>query len=99
VLLKEEFDQLKAKHPDRFDVLYIVDKGDKSWTGPTGYITKDLLKKEIAPASLGEKTIVYICGPPEQVAAIAGKKDGMKQGELAGALKELGFTSEQVFKF
>jgi hypothetical protein len=25
-----------------------------------------------------------------------GKKDGMKQGELAGALKELGFTSEQV---
>ncbi|KAG9100951.1 NADH-cytochrome b5 reductase [Ceratobasidium sp. UAMH 11750] len=99
ILLKEEFDKLKAKHGDRFDVLYVVDKGDKNWTGPTGYITKDLLKKEIAPASLGTKTMVYVCGPPGQMTAISGQKDGMKQGELAGALKELGFTSEQVFKF
>ncbi|QRV80378.1 hypothetical protein RhiJN_08393 [Ceratobasidium sp. AG-Ba] len=99
ILLKEEFDKLKAKHGDRFEVLYIVDKGDKNWTGPTGFIAKDLLKKEIAPASLGAKTMVYVCGPPGQVAALAGPKDGMKQGELAGALKELGYTSEQVFKF
>jgi cytochrome-b5 reductase len=99
ILLKEEFDELKAKHSDRFDVLYVVDKGDKNWTGPTGYITKDLLKKEIAPASLGAKTMVYVCGPPGQMVAISGNKDGMKQGELAGALKELGFTPEQVFKF
>jgi cytochrome-b5 reductase len=33
ILLREEFDTLKAKHPDRFDVLYVVDKGDKSWKG------------------------------------------------------------------
>jgi hypothetical protein len=30
------------------------------------------------------------------VAAVAGKKDGMKQGALGGALKELGYTEEQV---
>ncbi|KAL5640234.1 hypothetical protein ACGC1H_007491 [Rhizoctonia solani] len=99
ILLKEEFEQLKAKHGDRFDIVYIVDKGDKNWTGLTGFITKDILKKEIAPASLGDKVMVYICGPPAQVDAIAGKKDGMKQGPLGGALKELGYTSEQVFKF
>ncbi|KAG8763327.1 NADH-cytochrome b5 reductase [Ceratobasidium sp. 423] len=96
---EEEFEQLKAKHGDRFDIVYIVDKGDKNWSGLTGFITKDILKKEIAPASLGNKVMVYVCGPPAQVDAIAGKKDGMKQGALGGALKELGYTSEQVFKF
>ena len=35
-------------------------------------------------------------GPPGQVASLAGKKDGMKQGELSGILKELGYTPEQV---
>ena len=35
-------------------------------------------------------------GPPGQVASLAGKKDGMKQGELGGILKELGYTEEQV---
>lgn len=28
--------------------------------------------------------------------SVAGAKDGMKQGELGGALKELGYTPEQV---
>lgn len=35
-------------------------------------------------------------GPPGQVSAIAGKKDGMKQGTLGGILKELGYTEDQV---
>ena len=35
-------------------------------------------------------------GPPPQVASIAGKKAGMKQGELSGILKELGYAEEQV---
>jgi cytochrome-b5 reductase len=38
-------------------------------------------------------------GPPGQVNAVAGKKDGMKQGEIGGILKELGYTEGQVFKF
>lgn len=37
-----------------------------------------------------------VAGPPPQVAAIAGKKDGYKQGPLGGALKELGYTEDQV---
>jgi cytochrome-b5 reductase len=31
--------------------------------------------------------------------AISGQKAGMKQGELGGILKEMGFTEDQVFKF
>jgi hypothetical protein len=35
-------------------------------------------------------------GPPGQVAAVAGKKEGMKQGELGGILEKLGYTEDQV---
>jgi cytochrome-b5 reductase len=38
-------------------------------------------------------------GPPGQVNAVAGKKEGPKQGEIGGILKELGYTEGQVFKF
>ena len=37
-----------------------------------------------------------LLGPPGQVNAIAGKKDGMKQGALNGILKELGYNEDQV---
>ncbi|KIK71683.1 hypothetical protein GYMLUDRAFT_33836 [Collybiopsis luxurians FD-317 M1] len=99
ILLRSEFTQLKEKYPAKFDVVYALDKPPKGWTGPTGYLTKEVVEKNVAPASLGEKVKVFVCGPPGQVAALAGKKDGMKQGELGGILKELGYTEDQVYKF
>jgi hypothetical protein len=38
-------------------------------------------------------------GPPGQVNAVAGQKEGPKQGAIGGILKELGYTEDQVFKF
>ncbi len=46
--------------------------------------------------SFGNKVLTGLVGPPGQVATVAGKKDGMKQGELGGILKELGYTEDQV---
>ena len=40
-----------------------------------------------------------VIGPPGQMVSVCGKKDGMKQGELGGILKELGYSQDQVFKF
>jgi cytochrome-b5 reductase len=64
---------------------------------PVGRVDGALVKEHVAPAS--ENVKVLVCGPPGMVAALAGKKDGMKQGALAGALKELGYEEGQVFKF
>jgi len=99
ILLREEFDNLQKKFPETLDVVYLLDKPESSWTGPTGFISADIITKHVAPASLGDKVKIFVCGPPGQVAAVAGKKAGMKQGELGGILKELGYTEEQVFKF
>ncbi|KIK02109.1 hypothetical protein K443DRAFT_677876 [Laccaria amethystina LaAM-08-1] len=99
ILLREEFDALKQKYPKKFDVVYILDKPSEAWTGPTGYISSEIIKQHVAPATLGDKVKVFVCGPPPQVASIAGGKAGMKQGELGGILKELGYTEDQVYKF
>ncbi len=40
--------------------------------------------------------LIFSKGPPGQVVSISGKKDGMKQGELGGILKELGYNEDQV---
>ncbi|KAF9056048.1 NADH-cytochrome b5 reductase [Panaeolus papilionaceus] len=99
ILLREELDTLKKKYPNTFDVVYLLDNPSEGWTGPTGYVNADIIKKHVGPADLKEKIKVFVCGPPPQVASIAGKKAGMKQGELGGILKELGYTEDQVFKF
>ncbi|EEB89924.1 hypothetical protein MPER_11931, partial [Moniliophthora perniciosa FA553] len=95
ILLRGELDALKKKYPSNFDVVYVLDKPPQAWSGPSGYMTKDLLQKYIASPDLKDKVKVFVCGPPPQVAAIAGKKAGMKQGELGGILKELGYTEDQ----
>jgi len=99
ILLREEFDALKKSHPDTFNVVYTLDQADDSWKGYKGYINQEMIMQHVGPANLGNKVKVFICGPPGQVNAIAGKKDGMKQGALGGILKELGYTEDQVFKF
>jgi len=99
ILLREEFDALKKKYPNTFDVVYVLDNPDDGWQGPTGFINAEIVKQHIAPASLKEKVKIFICGPPGQVAAVAGKKAGMKQGEVGGILKELGYTEDQIYKF
>jgi cytochrome-b5 reductase len=99
ILLREEFDELKKKFPNTFDVVYLLDQPSDGWKGPTGYISADVIKKYVGPADLKEKIKIFVCGPPGQVAAISGKKAGMKQGELGGILKELGYSEDQVFKF
>nr|GAT59838.1 cytochrome-b5 reductase [Mycena chlorophos] len=98
ILMRAELDALAAKYPKNVEVVYLLDKPPTDWQGPSGFINADVLKQYVAPASK-ERTMIMVCGPPGQVAAIAGKKDGMKQGALGGVLKELGYTEEQVFKF
>jgi cytochrome-b5 reductase len=33
ILLRERFDQWKKQYPDKFDVIYVLEQGDKKWNG------------------------------------------------------------------
>ena len=99
ILLKKEFDDLEKKFPGRFQAFYLLDKPSPGWTGGTGYITKDLLKT-VLPGPNDGNIKVFVCGPPGLYKALSGGKNSpADQGELSGALQELGYTKEQVFKF
>jgi cytochrome-b5 reductase len=99
ILLREELSALELAHPHALRIVHTLDKPPQGWAGASGYIGRELIKAHVPPAELGDKVKVFVCGPPGQVIAVAGKKDGMKQGTIGGILKELGYSEDQVFKF
>ena len=99
ILLKREFEDLEQDFPQRFRAFYVLDQPPEGWQQGSGHINKELLKTVI-PGPKDGNVKVFVCGPPGLYKAISGpKKSPSEQGELAGVLKELGFTAEQVYKF
>ncbi len=100
IICKQHIDDLARKHKSQFSVYYVVDKvpHGTTWNGGVGYITKDMLKAHM-PAPSAD-SMVFVCGPPGMMQVISGNKAKDKsQGELTGLLKELGYTSDMVYKF
>lgn len=98
ILLKAELDKIAKENPDRFKVVYALDKASKEWTGHSGYVTPELIKSTL-PSADEEDSIIFICGPPPMVKSMAGAKNMKDQGEFSGVLKELGYNQKNVFKF
>jgi len=108
IFLKDHIDALVARSNGRFKVHYCVDKVSTgffsdAWNGLTGYVTKEMVA-EYLPAADGVNNMIMVCGPPPMYKALCGPKEFPKgkppaQGELTGILKDLGFTSDAVFKF
>ncbi|CCE83673.1 Piso0_004258 [Millerozyma farinosa CBS 7064] len=99
ILLKPELDSIADKHKDQVKIVYFVDKATDSWKGETGYISKDYLSKVLPPPSSKDHKI-FVCGPPGMYKALSGMKNSpTDQGEVTGALADLGYTKEHVYKF
>lgn len=100
ILLREEFSHLENEFPNRFRGFYVVEKGSDKLSGQKGYITKDLLKTVMPSPSQGNKVHAFVCGPPGLYKAMSGMKPSPReQGDLTGILKELGWQSDQFYKF
>ncbi|KAI9479577.1 hypothetical protein BDB00DRAFT_879285 [Zychaea mexicana] len=99
ILLKEELDTYAKEYPERFQVVYALDRPPKEWSGITGFVTADAIKKYL-PTPETESLKVFVCGPDPMVASLAGPKAKDKsQGEVSGILKELGYGQDKVYKF
>jgi len=97
ILLKPELDALAKTYPDRFQVVYSLDKPPAGWKGLSGYLNKDAIA-QLLPKS--KDTMVYVCGPPGMMNAISGPKGpNYTQGDVGGVLKDLGFDKDHVYKF
>ncbi|KAM0748532.1 ferredoxin reductase-like protein [Meredithblackwellia eburnea MCA 4105] len=100
ILLRKELEAIAKSKPSQFKFHFVLDQPPSGWTGPSGYMDQKLLGSTLPAPTLGEKVMVFVCGPPGQVKAISGPKASFKdQGPLTGVLAELGYTESQVYKF
>lgn len=75
-----------------------MDKPSEGWTGGKGFVSKDMVKEHLPPPA--EDTMIFFCGPPPMLKAVAGEKGkNYTQGEVGGVLKDLGYTTDMVYKF
>ncbi|GMF00227.1 unnamed protein product [Ambrosiozyma monospora] len=86
------------KYPNRLDVVHVLSEADYE-ANYTGRLNPEILKNEID--YVGPDAKVLVSGPPQFISMVAGTKRGppFAQGQLGGALREIGFTKDQVVKF
>jgi cytochrome-b5 reductase len=84
-----------ADHFKLFDVLS-HEPEDSDWSGPRGYIGKDLVAENFPAADSGKKVMVFVCGPPPMYGALCGPRE---ETEITGLLGDMGYSPDQVFKF
>jgi predicted ferric reductase len=63
---KDQLDALESRM--NLKVVYVLGKPDKGWTGETGYITADLLKRYL-PHDF-QRMQYFVCGPPPMMDAM-----------------------------
>lgn len=98
ILIKDTLDEIAKKHQDQVNIQYFLDKADDAWDGNTGHISKEFLQSNLPGPSKDLK--IFVCGPPGLYKALSGMKtSATDQGEVSGALAELGYTKEHVYKF
>ncbi|EJO5347237.1 2Fe-2S iron-sulfur cluster binding domain-containing protein [Clostridium botulinum] len=59
ILFKEEFEKLQKESNGNFQVINVLSNKEDSWTGESGFITSDIIKKYCNP----KKSSFFICGP------------------------------------
>eukprot|EP00923_Selenidium_pygospionis_P052806 GHVN01091484.1.p1 GENE.GHVN01091484.1~~GHVN01091484.1.p1 ORF type:complete len:320 (+),score=41.35 GHVN01091484.1:1024-1983(+) len=87
ILCKDMLDELEANRNGQLKVHHTVDKDphDSSWKGSVGYVTKEMLQKNLPGPS---NSIVLLCGPPPLV--------GSSQKLLT---QELNYDSQYILAF
>ncbi|KAI9011126.1 NADH-cytochrome b5 reductase 1 [Gaertneriomyces semiglobifer] len=93
ILLREELDELAAKHPDQFQVYHVLNNPPANWKGGVGFVSKDMIK-EHCPAPADDVKIL-ICGPPPMVKAMSQHTEELGFPK-SGAISKM---YDVVFKF
>jgi cytochrome-b5 reductase len=102
VLLGNEINELMMAYPN-FSPYFVLSKAPSDWMGGIGHVNKDIVKAFMPGPDRASDSVVLVCGPPGFMKDVCGDKDFKtsppSQGELSGMLKEMGYSSKQVFKF
>ena len=89
IIFKDKIDDLKAKYPDRFNVVHVLEKAPLFWSkGYKGRISTKTLKKILhdLPQKSSENTDYFMCGP------------GGMMNQIINSFKELSLPIDRLKK-
>jgi cytochrome-b5 reductase len=88
-------------YPDQLEVVHALsdEPEGSSWLGKRGVMDRELLENHLLQdgTDANDDTLILVCGPPPMYHALCGSRD--EQDTVSGILGEMGYTSEQVYKF
>ncbi len=99
ILTQPLLDAWAKAYPTKLDVVHVVsdEPSDSSWSGKHGRIEKELLDLYLPSPLVGENVIILVCGPTPMYHALCGPRE--EQESISGILGDMGFSSQQVYKF
>ncbi|GCB65319.1 NADH-cytochrome b5 reductase 3-like [Scyliorhinus torazame] len=65
ILLRDDLEEIQARHADRFRLWYTVDKAPEGWDYSEGFLNSDMMKEHL-PAP-GDDVLILMCGPPPMI--------------------------------
>lgn len=87
ILLKDKLDEFEKKSGGRLKITHVLSHPSDGWKGKKGHVDADLIREALFEP--GDKTGVFLCGPP-----------GMIQKAALPALRDWGFKEDgNIFGF
>ncbi|KAI7795182.1 NADH-cytochrome b5 reductase 3 [Triplophysa rosa] len=86
ILLKDELEEIQARHPNRFKLWFTVDKAPADWEYSQGFINAEMIQEHLPPPS--DDCMILMCGPPPMI-----------QFACNPNLDKLGYRQSQRFTF
>ncbi|XP_036415298.1 NADH-cytochrome b5 reductase 3 isoform X1 [Colossoma macropomum] len=83
ILLRDELEEIQARHPNKFKLWFTVDRAPADWEYSEGFINADMIQEHLPPPS--DDCIVLMCGPPPMIQFACKPnldKLGYRQGQL-----------------
>jgi len=68
ILLRKELDTCASQHKSRFRVYYTLDKPPQDWKQGAGFVTTDMISKNLFMPS--DESLILVCGPPPMIKAM-----------------------------
>jgi len=98
ILGKDMLDNWSTGHADKFSVTHVLsDEANEIGEGyKKGFINRALIESIAPPPSAGSDVLIFICGPPIMYDILCGPRG---EEEITGVLGEIGYSTEQVYKF
>lgn len=87
IIMRDELDDLKSKHPLQLRVWYTVDKAPEAgWVYSEGFVNEQMIRDHLPPP--GADTLVACCGPPPMI-----------QHACKPNIQSIGYAPDNVFYY